>query len=104
MSTNPFAIARHYERRAMELATAEPVWLREIRHLQPVAEAEILAARQTSALARLVPPNWILLKLKVMILMIRRRHIRDMKMRKAERMIERLERRLDQLERQAGLD
>jgi hypothetical protein len=55
-------------------------------------------------LARLVPPKWILLRLKVMILMIRRRQIRDMKMRKAERMIERLERRLDQLERQAGLD
>lgn len=104
MSTNPFAIARRYERRAMELATAEPVRLREIRQLQPAAEAEILAARQTGALARLVPPNWILLKLKVMILMIRRRQIRDMKMRKAERMIERLERRLDQLERQAGLD
>ncbi len=63
-----------------------------------------MAARPASALARLVPPNWILLRLKVMILMIRRRQIRDMKMRKAERMIERLERRLDRLERDAGLD
>ena len=103
MSTNPFAIARRYERRAMELATAEPVRLREIRQLHPTAEAEILTARQTSALARLVPPNWVLARLRLMILMIRRQ-IRDMKMRKAERMIERLERRLDQLERQAGLD
>ncbi len=104
MSANPFAIARRHERRAMDLATAEPVRLREIRQLLPAAEAEIMAARQASALARLVPPKWILLRLKVMILMIRRRQIRHMKMRKAERMIARLERRLDQLERQAGLD
>jgi hypothetical protein len=104
MSANPFAIARRYERRAMELATAEPVPLREIRQLQHAAEAEIIAARQASALARLVPPSWILMKLRLMILMIRRRQIREMKMRKAERMIERLERRLDRLEREAGLD
>ena len=103
MSANPFALARRYERRVMELATAEPIRPWEIRQLQHAAEAEITAARQASALARLVPPNWILLKLKVMILMIRRQ-IRDMKMRKAERMIERLERRLDRLERDAGLD
>ena len=102
MSTNPSAIARRYERRAMELATAEPIRLREIRQLQPAAEAEILAARQASALARLVP-SWLLIKLRLMILLIRRQ-IRSMKMRKAERMIERLERRLDQLERDAGLD
>ncbi len=104
MSANPFAIARRHERRAMDLATAEPVRLREIRQLLPAAEAEIMAARQASALARLVPPKWLLLRLKVMILMIRRRQIRHMKMRKAERMIERLERRLDRLERDAGLD
>ncbi len=104
MSANPFAIARRHERRAMDLATAEPVRLREIRQLLPAAEAEIMAARQASALARLVPPKWLLLRLKVMILMIRRRQIRHMKMRKAERMIERLKRRLDRLERDAGLD
>ncbi len=104
MSANPFAIARRHERRAMDLATAEPVRLREIRQLLPAAEAEIMAARQASALARLVPPKWLLLRLKVMILMIRRRQIRHMKMRKAERMIERLKRRLDRLERDAGPD
>ena len=104
MSRNPFRIARRYERHAVELAMAEPVRISEIRRLRHAAEAEILVTRRASALARLVPPRWALAKLNILIFLIRRREIRQKKLRKAERVINRLERRLERLERDAGLN
>jgi hypothetical protein len=104
MTSNPFAIAGRYERRAIELATVTPVRLREIRQLRQLAEAEIVLARASSLGARLIPLRGILFKLNTLIYFIRRREIRRMKERKLRRMIDRLEKKLDDLERDLDLD
>ena len=101
---NPFTIAGRYERRAIELATATPVRIGEVRQLRQLAEVEIVAARAGSRAARLIPLSGILFKLNTLIYFIRRREIRRMKERKLERMIQRLEQKLDDLERDLYMD
>lgn len=104
MTANPFTIAGRYERQAIELASATPVRLGEIRRLRQLAETEIIAARADSRSARFIPLAGALFKLNIIIYSIRRREFRQMKERKLQRMIERLEKKLDKLERHLDLD